>query len=73
MTTKATDKLPEIDWEFLDRVDSAGDGHVYMYTARGESEDGRTWGGTGIRCDGEDVDVEDIDLEENFEPIKKAV
>lgn len=58
--TKATDTLPEIEWEKGDKTDSAGDGHVYMYEAIGESEDGRTWGGEWIECDGEFDEITDI-------------
>ena len=59
MKTKATEELPEIEWEqgqLSERID-----HDAEYCTSGESADGRKWGGTWYECDGEFVEILNIE------------
>ena len=69
---KTWEKLPEelgsgyveVEWELGDRYDSAGDGHVYMHHADGETEDGEHhFIASGIVCDGEFTEVDDVEYD----------
>jgi len=68
MTT--TEKLPEdlggiyvkVDWELGDQFDYAGDGHVFMHFATGWSDQGHKFEATGIVCDGEFTDIDDVEF-----------
>jgi hypothetical protein len=67
---KTREKLPnevggqyvEVKWNLEDRFDEAGDGHVFMHFATGKSSEGYTFTGTGIVCDGEFTEVEDVEF-----------
>jgi hypothetical protein len=55
-------QIPDIiKWHVGDRFDDAGDGHVTFHYADGESEDGRAWIGTAVKCDDELSEVTDIE------------
>lgn len=67
-----TEKLPEnlggtyvkVEWDVLERVDEAGDGHVFMHAADGitiEDEEYK-FEGTAILCDGETIEIEDVEF-----------
>lgn len=70
---KTWEKLPEnlgggyveVEWILGDRFDDAGDGHVFMHFANGESKHGHKFQGTGIICDGEFTEVEDSEIIES--------
>lgn len=64
-----TEKIPngtevKVYWDLGDRYDDAGDGHVFMYEAYGESLSGHCFEGTGIICDGEFTEINDIEYKD---------
>lgn len=61
MITKSNDHFPEIEWERCDLNDDHG--HDKEYGAKGESKDGRLWGGTWYECDGQFVEIVNIEEE----------
>ena len=63
MKTPATDKLPEIEWDIdhLDLLEKDIDERMEVWTAEGESKDGRYWQGSAYYfCDELEV-IKDID------------
>jgi len=64
MKTKATDKYPEIEWEITDELlEKDFDERMEVWTAEGESKDGRQWLGTAYYfCD---IFEEITDIEES--------
>ena len=58
--TSAGGDLPEIEWEMGDFIESF-DYHDREYAADGESSDGRKWTGTWYECDGEFVEILNIE------------
>ena len=71
---KTFEKLPEelgsgyveVFWDLGDEYDDAGDGHVFMHHTDGETKDGEHhFIGTGIKCDGEFTDVEDVEYDKD--------
>ena len=67
---KTNEKLPDgtkvtVYWDLGEQYDDAGDGHVFMHQATGESEEGHVFHGSAIVCDGEWTEIEDIEYQEN--------
>jgi hypothetical protein len=64
MKTKATDKFPEIDWEMTnDLLEHDSEERMDVFTAEGESKDGRKFQGSAYYfCDTlyEIIDIEEI-------------
>jgi hypothetical protein len=64
MITKATDKFPEIDWEVInDLLEHDPEERMDVFTAEGESKDGRKFQGSAYYfCDilDEIKDIEEI-------------
>ena len=61
MKTKATDKLPEIEWEVLDLLDKDVDERMEVYYAFGTSADGREYEGSAYYFCGELDEIKDIE------------
>jgi len=63
MKTKATDKLPEIEWEVdhLDRIYSDIDERMEVFIAEGESKDGRKWQGSAYYFSDMFENIQDIE------------
>ena len=61
MKTKATDKLPEIEWEILDLLDKDVDERMEVYYAAGYSTDGRSFAGSAYYFCNELDEIKDIE------------